>query len=335
MGRPTPEVVHVGSAARDIASDDPRGWRLGGGVTFAALTTARLGLRTAAVVGVDEHAATASELDALRMAGVDLLIVPLPESPVFHNTETPAGRVQVVVARGVPLEPIPLPESWLNAPGWSLVPVAGEVGDEWVDRIPAGATVAVGWQGMLRTLVAGEHVERRAPATMALLRRADLVGVSHHDVAATTRLADLIAFLAPGARLLVTQGERGGLLVTSDGSGAMEVLRYLPTRTDREVDPTGAGDTFLAALLATAVRPSVLRPRTYASIGSDLRFAAAAGSLAVEDIGLAGVPDLAAVLRRRARERIRRVVLPSADAQVGALPVELAEPARARGGGRR
>ena len=34
------EVVHVGSACRDIAPDDPRGWRLGGGVTYAALTTA-------------------------------------------------------------------------------------------------------------------------------------------------------------------------------------------------------------------------------------------------------------------------------------------------------
>jgi sugar/nucleoside kinase (ribokinase family) len=325
MARPTVEVVHVGSASRDIASDDERGWRLGGGVTYASLATARLGLRTAAVVGVDEAASTASELDLLRAAGVDLLLVRLPESPVFHNTETPEGRVQIAIAPGVPLEPVPLPESWLAAPGWSLVPVAGEVGDGWVERIPAGATLAVGWQGMLRTLVAGQRVERRAPTTSALLARADLVGVSHHDVVATTRSADLAAFLAPGARLLVTQGEHGGLLVTNERPGAMQVLRYLPTRTDGEVDPTGAGDTFLAALLATAVRPSVTRPSTRRSDGSDLRFAAAAGSLAVEGVGLAGVPDLPSVLRRRARERIRRVILPSVDDPVGGLPGELAE----------
>ena len=48
-----PEVVVVGAASRDVAADDPRGWRLGGGVTYSALTTARLGLRTAALVGVD------------------------------------------------------------------------------------------------------------------------------------------------------------------------------------------------------------------------------------------------------------------------------------------
>ena len=47
---PAVDVVHVGSASRDLTDDDPRGWRLGGGVTFAALTTARLGLRTAAVI---------------------------------------------------------------------------------------------------------------------------------------------------------------------------------------------------------------------------------------------------------------------------------------------
>ncbi len=320
MVRSIIDVVHVGSASRDIALDDPRGWRLGGGVTYAALTTARLGLRTAAIIGVDAEAARASELDLLRGAGVDLLLVPLPESPVFHNRETAGGRVQVVVATGVPLEPLPVPESWLSAPGWSLVPVAGEVGDAWVEHLPDHAIVAVGWQGLLRTLVAGERVERRSPWPSRLLRRADLVGVSHHDVVPSTRLTDLADFLAPGARLLVTRGDLGGLLVTAGRSGAMQVLRYLPTRTDRETDPTGAGDTFLAALLATAVRPSVTRPRIRMSDGSDLRFAAAAGSLAVEGIGLAGVPDLPAVLRRRGRERIRRAILPSADAWVGAVP---------------
>ncbi len=66
MTDPAIEVLHVGSASRDITDDDPRGWRLGGGATYAALTTARLGLRTAAVVGLDADAANASELDGLR-----------------------------------------------------------------------------------------------------------------------------------------------------------------------------------------------------------------------------------------------------------------------------
>jgi ribokinase len=313
---PTVEVVHVGSACRDIAPDDPRGWRLGGGVTYAALTTARLGLRTAAVVGVDTEAAGARELDALRDAGVDILQIDLTEGPVFHNVETPHGREQTVVARGVPVRPVALPASWLASAAWSLVPVAAEVDDEWAGLIRPDAVVGVAWQGMLRRLVAGTRVERIAPSERAILRRADLVGISHLDVEPETSLGTLTSFLHPGARLLVTQGGQGGLLVTTDRDGPVEVLRYLPTPTEREVDPTGAGDTFLAALLAVLVRPSVAASPGH-SLARSLRFAAAAGSLAVEDLGLAGVPDRTAVLIRRARERVRRAVIPSLSAQVG------------------
>ena len=316
MPSPRVEVVHVGSAARDIAPDDPRGWRLGGGVTYAALTTARLGLRTAAVVGVDREASTALELDAMRDAGVDVMTVDLPEGPIFHNIETPQGRRQVSMAAGVPVKPVALPSSWRASRSWSLVPVADEVPDDWVDVIPADAIVGVAWQGMLRRMVPGGDVQRVPPSDRRILRRADLVGLSHLDVAKDTSLGELARFLHPGARLLVTQGGHGGLLVTTGDDGPIEVLRYLPTPTEREVDPTGAGDTFLAALLAVLVRPSVAgSPRR--SPARALRFAAAAGSLAVEDIGLAGVPDRTSVLIRRARERVRRAVVPSLSAQVG------------------
>jgi sugar/nucleoside kinase (ribokinase family) len=314
------EVVHVGSACRDIASDDPRGWRLGGGVTYAALTTARLGLRTAAVIGVDGPGGAAHELDLLRDAGVDLMLVPLSEAPIFENRETPAGRVQTCHAVGVSL-PVPsLPGSWLEAPAWSLVPVAGEVGDSWASAVPDAAYLAVGWQGLLRDLAPGTRVARRPPSPSGLVRRADLVGVSHHDVDAGTSLAGLAAFLHPGADLLVTEGRNGGLLVHVGPDGPREILRYLPTATDREADPTGAGDTFLAALLASVLRPAIVgRARSRRS--PDLRFAAAAGSLAVEGPGLSGVPDRAAVLLRRARERVRRAVVPSAATQVGLVDV--------------
>ncbi len=315
MSRSPVEVVHVGSASRDIADDDPRGWRLGGGVTYAALTTARLGLRTAAVIGVDSESRVAHELDRLRSAGVDLLLVPLGEAPVFHNVETAGGRRQTCLAVGRPLEPLLLPASWRAARAWSFTPVADEVPDGWT-ALPSGdAIVAVGWQGMLRRLRAGAPVVRRAPAARALLTRAQLIGVSHHDVEPTTSLEDLASHLPAGARLLVTQGEHGGLLVDVGAAGPTTSLRYLPTRTDRETDATGAGDTFLAALLAATVRPSLMglmRRR----LGADLRFAAAAGSLAVEDVGLAGVPDLIAVRARAIRERVRRLVVPSELAQV-------------------
>ena len=315
MRRPPLDVVHVGSACRDIAPDDPRGWRLGGGVTYGALATARLGMATGAIVGLDAEASRADELEALRDAGVDIMPIPLAEGPIYHNVETPSGRQQTIRAVGQRLHPVPMPESWHDARAWSFVSVAAELDDAWAAVPGVDALVAVAWQGMLRRLVAGEHVDRLPPSRSALLDRADLVGVSRHDVDPTTTLVALAGFLRPGARLLVTQGDQGGILVDVTAAAPDEVLRYLPTHTDREVDPTGAGDTFLAALLAATVRPS-LRGPIRRRAGGDLRFAAAAGSLAVEAVGLAGVPDLTAVRNRALREHVRRLVIPEASAQV-------------------
>jgi sugar/nucleoside kinase (ribokinase family) len=301
----------VGSASRDLTGDDPRGWRLGGGVTYGALTTARLGLATAAIIGVDEPAARAHELDVLRSAGVDLLLVALDESPVFRNLETPAGRRQTAVAVGRPLPRVDLPARWRHPRAWSFVPVAGEVGDEWVAAADRGALVVLGWQGLLRRLTADGPVARRPPTAGALVHRADLVGVSRQDIDAGTSLADLAAHLHPGARLVVTDGAAGGTMAEVGGTGRRAALRYLPTRTDGEVDATGAGDVFLAALLATTLRPSVLGPLRR-RVGADLRFAAAAGSLTVEGAGLAGVPDLVQVRDRARRDRVHRLVVPLA-----------------------
>jgi Sugar kinases, ribokinase family len=200
-----------------------------------------------------------------------------------------------------------LPEAWVAAPAWSLVPVAGEVGDEWVSAVPSDVYLSVGWQGLLRDLSAGRIVTRRAPASSPLLRRADLVGVSHHDLAPGTRLADLCRLLQPGASLVITEGAGGGHLRRTGRDGASEEVRYEAIAPDCEVDPTGAGDTFLGALLASIVHPLIVRGGQ-ADAGLDLDFAAAAASLVIEGPGLLGVPDLAAVGARYARRHGGRLV---------------------------
>ena len=301
-----PEVVVLGAACRDVDPEDRRGWRLGGGVSFAALALARLGLRTAAIIGLDEQAQAAVEVDLLVDAGVDLLRVPLAAGTVFLNRETPAGRVQTCVELGGPMPVVPVPDSWRAAPAWMVVPVYGETRDDWAAAIPGDAFVTLGWQGLLRDLRAGERTRRRRPTRSALLGRADLVGVSHFDVDPETPLQDLAAVMRPGAWLVVTQGAHGGLLTVVESGSTGEVLHYPPTPARTEVDPTGAGDTFLAALAATVVHHRLGRPRSRRG-PLDLDFASAAGSLAVEAVGLAGAPDRAAVLARVLRQGIRRV----------------------------
>jgi sugar/nucleoside kinase (ribokinase family) len=284
-----------------VTTDDPRGWRLGGGVTYASLTTARLGLRTAAMIGLDATTATASELTILRDAGADLLVVPLAEGPIYQNVETAEGRIQTCVQVGVPM-PVPsLPSTWDQARGWQLAPVADELDDRWADVVPAGALLAVGWQGLLRDLVAGRQVARRPPRPSPILRRADIVALSHRDVGMGTPIERLIELLSPGARLIVTHGGHGGSSITVGAAGASTIARYRPARPSDERDPTGAGDAFLAALLATLVDPTLLGPVDVAD-HHDLRVASAVAGLVVEGVGLEAVPSRAAVADRLARD---------------------------------
>jgi sugar/nucleoside kinase (ribokinase family) len=291
-----PEVVVVGSAARDLTGDDARGWRLGGGVTYSALATGRLGIPTGAVIGVDGPAAQAREIDMIRDAGVDVRLVALARSPVFENVELPAGRVQHCAEPGDPVPVSALPPTWRDSPAWILAPVADELPAGWGSAPPADAAVAMGWQGILRDLPHGGRVERRAPARSALLDAATFVGVSRHDVDPGTTIGQLLDFLAPTATLVVTRGDDGGVLVQRDGPDRIAERVYAAIPPATILDPTGAGDVFLATLLCGLTFPDRLERAP--GLDGAIRLAAAAASLVVEGPGLDAVPWRADVLRR-------------------------------------
>jgi sugar/nucleoside kinase (ribokinase family) len=304
-----PTVIVVGSAARDITADDPRGWRLGGGVSYSALTTALLGLPTGAIIGVDAEASRAAELDLLRVAGVDIHLVPLEHGPVFVNIERPEGRHQLCRDRSDSLPVGAVPDAWRSARGWLLAPVAAELPDAWADLPAADAIVGVGWQGLLRDLTPGEPVRQLAPGPNRIIERADIVGLSRDDIDESTVLSDLAGLLRPGATLAVTRGDKGGIVLETDRAGSRPAHSryYPPVRSHNPIDPTGAGDVFLAALAAARIEPRLVGRR--ADAGFDLLLAAAAASLVLEGPGLLGVPDRAAV-----RERIRAARLEGASA---------------------
>jgi sugar/nucleoside kinase (ribokinase family) len=156
--------------------------------------------------------------------------------------------------------------------------------------------VALGFQGVLRRLVAGEVIRPAPPGPSPLVSAARIAAVSREEVAPETRPEDLAALLAPDSILAWTESADGGWLLGRAADGAvLPPRRYPAIPSDHVVDPTGAGDVFLAALLAATLRPEL------AGAYDAPTFAAAAGSLAVEGPGLAGVPDLAAVRRRLTR----------------------------------
>ena len=292
-----PEVVVVGAASRDLVDDDPRGWRLGGGASYAALTLARLGLRVAALLVADDEAAASTELRLVREAGVDVRFVPGARGPIFINVETPAGRLQRSPRISDAVDPGALPSAWGASPAWLLAPVAAEIGDDWADVPAHDALVGVGWQGLLRVLRPGEPVERDAPAPSPVVRRADLLGVGRDDVEPGTQPAALTAYLHPGATLLFTDAERGGTAYTvGDDRGALVERPWASIPIRRYVDPVGAGDTFLAGVLAAWIDPSITAGSDEPD--ADLRFGAACASLILEGHGMFAVPVRDAARRR-------------------------------------
>jgi sugar/nucleoside kinase (ribokinase family) len=286
-----PFVLVAGAASRDITTADPRGWRLGGAVTYGSLTLARLGLRVGVIVGVDAEASRAHELDTIEAAGAIVIRVPLASGPVFEITERPDGRRLRCRSVSDPISGFSIPRAWLvqGTPAF-LGPVAGELGPEWT--AVGGGELALGWQGLLRSLRAGEDVVRTPPGPNPLLEVATVVGLSREDVEESVSMGDLAQFLKPGATLVRTDGERGGEVLVVPADATPGTRHYPAVRSDHIADPTGAGDVFLAAMLAARIDPS---------LGAEVPVAAAAASLAIEAAGIAAVPTRDAV-----RTRLRR-----------------------------
>jgi sugar/nucleoside kinase (ribokinase family) len=293
-----PDLVVVGAASRDVVADDPRGWRLGGAANYCSLTAARLGLRVGALVGVDRLASTADELGLLEAAGVDLRRIELEHGPVFENIEVDGHRRQRWLSKSDRVPVAALPDEWRGARAWLIVPVAGEVGEEWAGVPPAGSQVGVCWQGLLRTFDEDGWVRRVDPQPSPLLEAAELVVASVDDFEAGTEVRQLRS-LAPRAAVVLTAGASGGVAVV-DG----QMRRYLAIAADRLVDATGAGDVYAAALMAAWLLTGGL------ATGATLRLAAAAASCSVECAGMAGVPT-----KEQAAARVRRS-LPTSNARL-------------------
>jgi sugar/nucleoside kinase (ribokinase family) len=289
-----PTLLVVGAAARDLDSTDPRGWRLGGTVAYASLAAARLGVRVRALVGVDEVAASAGELETLRSESVDVRLVPLERGPVFDNRQSAAGRVQVVHQASDRLQAAALTEDFVEADAVLLGPVADELSDDWAAALPRSIFVALTWQGLLRRLVSRKPVEllpaRRAP----LVERANALLLSAEDVRAGA--PPIRELLSDGQHLLLTHGEHGAAHIRLDARRLLgRTVPSMPPRAPR--DTTGAGDVFFAAWLSARL----LAPE--AGVAAHLDIASVASSLKVANHGLDGVPSRADICRELLRLR--------------------------------
>ena len=269
------DFVAVGHVTIDRVSGKRR---LGGAAAFAALTAARLGLRSGILTSA---APTFPYWDSLD--GVEIHCQPAARTTEFENVYEGSRRRQRVLAQADALTEASLASIRGRLRDDAAVlycPVVHEVELPLAPLAPRGLS-GVAPQGFFRRWKPHGLVESCdwEDASTALAR-ADVVSMSEDDHLAPEELAEKF----PGRAFAVTKGAKGARIY-SEGD-----IFDLPAFTAVEVDPTGAGDVFAAAfLVALRERRPVLRAA---------RFAACVASFAVEATGIEGIPTRKAVEAR-------------------------------------
>jgi 1D-myo-inositol 3-kinase len=273
------DYLAIGHVTVDMAPDGER--RLGGAVSYAALTATALGLRA----GIVTRCAPGVP-DAVALAGVTCQIRPAPVTTTFRNQYDAAGnRHQVLLDLAPAVDADDVPAVWRRARIVHLAPIAHEVGPVFASLVGAASFVGLSPQGWLRELAPGDLVRPgpwRVPP--ALVARADAIVVSAEDLAGEPRG---IGWLVPQVPVLVVTRGREGAVAYANGAEVRQSA--VPAEA---VDPTGAGDVFAAAFF---VRYDETKDVTTA-----LRFAAGAAALAIEGQGVRGIASRAAIEARLA-----------------------------------
>ncbi len=185
----------------------------------------------------------------------------------FHGD----ARVLRVGARGAPILP-----DYINVDARVALAcgVMGEVLPETLDRLSYRAErVVADAQGLLRTVDGdGRVVNRRLEETpfAALLERVEVLKASEEEA-----LALDVEAVRKRTCLVITRGRAGCTVLTAD------TRVDVPAYPVKEVDPTGAGDCFLAGFALGMLRGLPLE-----------RCAALANWFGAQAVGQVGVPKL-------------------------------------------
>ncbi|MGH7396105.1 MAG: PfkB family carbohydrate kinase [Candidatus Rokuibacteriota bacterium] len=278
------DFVAVGHVTLD---QTPGGTQPGGAAYYAAVTAHRLGLRAGLLTSFGPD----FPRDAIP-SGIRVVNVASERTTSFRISRSRLGRSRelAVLARAADLEAAALPEEWGNATLGALAPVTGEVDPAFAAAFPETSLVALP-QGWMRQRGKGGVLSPQPweDADLVLPRVQALV-VSLEDIEPFEKEAfEWFQRVPLGA---VTRGADGAILFVNGERYGVEADRAV------EVDETGAGDVFAAALLIA-----------YNRDGNAWDAAAAAACCAaasVEAAGVSGIPDRDGLDARLAAYRRRQ-----------------------------
>jgi 1D-myo-inositol 3-kinase len=231
----------------------PDGLRIGGSAWYAARCFAALGFETTLVASVGEDFDRREWPEAFDQLACRLHAE--GATTVFRNVYPKEGpRIQTVETIASPVRPVFRPSDTkpCRCDVLFLAPVIGEVDlDEWRAAVKP-RLFGLGAQGWLKQPgpempEGGRRVIPRIwPSEPSTLHGVDLCCLSVEDLAGREDL--LSRFVVGCPRVALTNGREGATLI--EGSNRSHVA----SEPADELDPTGAGDTFAAGLLAGLAR---------------------------------------------------------------------------------
>ncbi|MCB0063069.1 MAG: hypothetical protein KDE19_13180 [Caldilineaceae bacterium] len=276
------DLLLIGHITRDLTTEDPEGpYRLGGTVSFAALTALRLGRKPTILT------AAAADLDLTELPDtIDLHILPSPTTTTFANIYTPSGRVQHCYTPACPIAATDVPP-YLQAPKAVLLgPLVGEIAPDVASLFRDPTLTAAVPQGWMRQWDATGKVSSQPwESAEAILPHLDVLVLSLEDI--DNDLSRLERFTEIVPLVALTEYREGSTIYRRELNGEVSTIK-IPPRPAHEVDPTGAGDTFATAF--------VIRLQETGDPIQSARFANVTASFGVEKEGIAGIPNRAQVL---------------------------------------
>lgn len=263
----TPDYLLIGHMTADLT---PTGRLPGGTVSYATRTAASFGLRVALLTSAIENDPLLASLTPYG----EIVSLPAAETTTYENIYLPTGRVQYVRGVAAPIGAAEVPPHFLGAPLVHLAPIAGEI-DPQIAHTFKNSTVLLTLQGWLRRWDADGRVSFRRWFDPDVLKSINIVVFSEEDIVESPQLET--EFAGAVEHLFVTRAEKGG---TYYHRGTP--FHYTTPQVEL-VNPTGAGDVFAAALLASL-------PALNNDLHAAIHVAARLGAVAVTRNLLEGAP---------------------------------------------
>jgi sugar/nucleoside kinase (ribokinase family) len=254
---------------------------MGGPAAFVSLVTRLLGGSVSVIsrVGADFPQ---QWLDGLQQQGVDVSAVTriADESTTsfeLHYDEGFESRKLCIRNKGSPIAVTDLPQQ-LRAKVLHIAPIADEISYDVVKQLRSQSTVlSIDPQGMIRRFDELGRVSDSACMDKRVLELVDIYRSSFGEIQSLTGESDMKQAISAvhdfGPRIVIATSGSNGSILSVDGN-----FVQVPTcKPERVLDPTGAGDVFIGALLNEYINQK--DPYWCACVGS------AAASFVVEDVG--------------------------------------------------